>query len=293
MVLIRESELQIADHYLKNRIFSMVHFYVGQELSAAAVAGTVTREDFFFGNHRSHGHFLAKGGRPFSMFAEMLGKPAGCSGGRGGSMHLVDKSVGFMGTSPILGSILPIALGGAWHLKNLKNGNIAVAFVGDGATEEGSFYESLNLAALWKLPILIVIEDNGFAVKSTKTTRRSPLFSMERLTQSLGVDYYEATIADPLAFVDTAFKASGVVRREGKPAVLYARLPREFPHSSPVKGEGPSIGEEAIQEILLHLAHIDEGRALRFETERTAVKELVEQELMAAIQSPDFPLVNS
>ena len=289
MVLIRESETQIADYYLKNKVFSFVHFYVGQELSAAAVGASVTRDDFFFGNHRSHGHFLAKGGRPFAMFAEMLGKPAGCSGGRGGSMHLVDKSVGFMGTSPILGSILPIALGGAWHLKNLKRGNIAVAFVGDGATEEGSFYESMNLAALWGLPVLIVIEDNGFAVKSTHATRRSPLFSMEKLAKSLGVDYFEATISDPVAFIATAFHASGVVKKEGRPVVLHTKIPREFPHSSPVKGEGPSIGEEAIVALLQHLSQIDKEAVLKFEEERLALKDSVEQELIAAIQSPDFP----
>ncbi len=166
MFFLRTAEEKIAEYYFNNKIFSFVHFYIGQEAVAVGVSRHLSLEDRVFGNHRSHGHFLAKGGSLDRMYAEMLGRRTGCARGKGGSMHMLDKTVGFMGSTPILGSAVPIATGSAFQQKMMKEPGITVVYLGDGAAEEGIFYESLNFAALHNLPLVIVLEDNLYSIHS-------------------------------------------------------------------------------------------------------------------------------
>ncbi len=163
MLRIRLFEQRVADLASAGEIRGPVHLYVGQEAVAAGVCLTLTRDDFVLSTHRSHGHFIAKGGDLNGLMAELFGKETGCSKGRGGSMHLVDSSVGYVASVPIVAGTIPVAVGAALSAKLRGSDQVAVAFFGDGATDEGVFYESINLAGLYDLPILFVCENNLFS----------------------------------------------------------------------------------------------------------------------------------
>ena len=184
---IRLVEEKIADLYSEQEMRCPVHLCIGQEAIPVGVSANLQKEDNVLGNHRSHGHYLAKGGNLKTMLAEIYGKATGCCKGMGGSMHLVDLSVNVLGTTPIVGSIIPIAVGAAFSawMKNEKK--VTVIFLGRAATEEGVFFESLNFASLKKLPILFVSEDNLFSVYSPLDDRQPKERDNLSLAKSFGV----------------------------------------------------------------------------------------------------------
>ena len=139
------------------------HLYIGQEAVAVGVCANLRNDDYVFSTHRSHGHYLAKGGDLKALMAELYGKATGCSKGRGGSMHLASPDVGLPGSSAIVAGTIPIAVGVAMSFKMQKKDTISIAFFGDGATNEGAFYESLNFASLKKLPVIFACENNLFS----------------------------------------------------------------------------------------------------------------------------------
>ncbi len=237
MILIRIAEQEIANHYLQNKIMSFVHFYVGQEAVAVGVCDALGKEDRVMGNHRSHGHYLAKGGDLKKMISELLGKENGLARGKGGSMHMIDKSVNFIGTTPILGSVVPLSCGAAFEQKYNKKEGITVAFFGDGAFEEGIVYETLNLANLFKLPLLLVVENNLFAVNSKISDRRSPEYDIEKIVSGFGVSYIKADGNDYEDVFNKTRKLTELVRT-GKPAVLECVAYRHMAHSAPIFDEG-------------------------------------------------------
>ena len=163
MLRIRLFEQRVAELTASGGIGCPVHLYVGQEAIAAGVCAALRTDDYVLSTHRSHGHYIAKGGDLNRLMAELYGKSTGCSRGRGGSMHLVDSSVGYVASVPIVAGTIPIAVGAALSAKLRKSGQVSVGFFGDGATDEGVFYESINLAALYRLPILFVCENNLFS----------------------------------------------------------------------------------------------------------------------------------
>ena len=165
MQLIRQTELALARAHQRGLVHGACHTYVGQEAIAAGVCHHLRREDVVFSTHRGHGHALAKGMEPGELIAELFGKETGCSGGRGGSMHLFKPEIGMMGTSGIVGPCILQACGGGYSFKLLDSDNVAVAFFGDGAVNNGTFHEGLNMAAIWKLPVLFVCENNQFATE--------------------------------------------------------------------------------------------------------------------------------
>lgn len=238
MTLIRMAEQEIADLYLKNKIMSFVHFCVGQEAVAVGVCDALEKNDRVLGNHRSHGHYLAKGGDLKKMICELLGKEEGLAKGKGGSMHMIDKSVGFVGSTPILGSITPIAAGAAFEQKYNKTKGISVGFIGDGASEEGVVYETLNLAALLKLPFLLVVENNLHAVNTRLHERRGENHNIEKIVTGFGVKYLKADGNDYQdVFEKTKVLLDGVRGGEG-PAVLECVTYRHMAHSAPIFDEG-------------------------------------------------------
>lgn len=162
MLKIRLTEDRLAGAILQGEIRCPVHLYTGQEAVAAGVCTHLQEKDYVFGTHRSHGHYLAKGGDLKSMVAELYGKATGCSGGRGGSMHLTSAKLRIF-ISPIVGATIAQAVGAALASSLKGDGAISVSFFGDGATEQGRFYESLNLAALYKLPMLFICENNLYS----------------------------------------------------------------------------------------------------------------------------------
>jgi len=163
MTLIRFSEESLVEPILNGAIKCPVHLYSGQEAIAAGIGAALTENDSVYGTHRSHGHYLAMGGSLREMIAEIFGKSTGCSGGRGGSMHLYAPEKGFQGAAPIVGGTISLAVGAALAHSIRKDGNVAVSYFGDGAVGEGVLYESINLAAVKKLPLIFVCENNLYS----------------------------------------------------------------------------------------------------------------------------------
>jgi TPP-dependent pyruvate/acetoin dehydrogenase alpha subunit len=186
MLRIRRTEEEIARVYPTDVIKSPVHLSIGQEAVAAGVCDTLKREDIVFGSYRGHAMYLAKGGDLPRMIAELYGKVTGCARGKGGSMHLVDVASGVMGTSAVVASTIPNAVGYAYANRLLKRRNVVVSFFGDGATEEGSFYESLNFARLKRLPVVFVCENNGYAIHAP-LKQRQPLANIRERAAVFGI----------------------------------------------------------------------------------------------------------
>ena len=172
MQRIRIAEERIGELVATLEVRTPCHLSIGQEAVPAGVCAVLKLEDSVWGGHRSHGHYLAKGGDLRAMMAEIFGKATGCARGRGGSMHLVDPSHGIFGTVPLVGATIPLAVGAALSAKLRGTEQVAVAFFGDGATDEGHFHESLNLAALSRLPVLFVCENNLYSTHLTLKERR-------------------------------------------------------------------------------------------------------------------------
>lgn len=173
MLRIRRIEETIADRYSEQKMRCPIHLSIGQEGVAVGVSETLKKEDLIMSTHRCHAHYLAKGGDLKKMIAELHGKKTGCCLGRGGSVHLIDLSVGMMGTTPITGSSIPVATGFAFTSQLRNDKKITVSFFGEGATEEGAFAESLNFAILKNLPILFVCENNLYSIYSPLSNRQS------------------------------------------------------------------------------------------------------------------------
>lgn len=229
---IREVELLISEQYSEQIFRCPVHLSVGQEGVAVGVTMRLNPEDKVISTHRSHAHYLAKGGSLFKMFAELMGIQEGCCGGRGGSMHLQDSSVGFMGSIPIVGSSLPISLGLAYSEKMLHSNNIAVAFVGDAVLETGAFYETLNLMALKELPLLLVIEDNGYSTFADKSIRVPKRRETEKIVKGFGISFFSANgdlLKDVLDVCDEVVP----LVRENQPVVLEVNTFRFLEHCGP------------------------------------------------------------
>ncbi|MCA9011033.1 MAG: hypothetical protein KDB01_14885, partial [Planctomycetaceae bacterium] len=165
MCIIRQTEEELARCHQRGLIHGACHTYVGQEAIATGVCAHLTPTDTVFSTHRGHGHALAKGMPPRELMAELFGRVTGCSRGRGGSMHLFSPEIGMMGTSGIVGPCMLQACGGGYSAMLLKNGNVAVAFFGDGAVNNGAFHEALNMASIWKLPTLFICENNQYATE--------------------------------------------------------------------------------------------------------------------------------
>ena len=165
MQVIRQTEEELARCHQRGLIHGACHTYVGEEAIASAVCSHLGTEDVVFSTHRGHGHALAKGMPPKELMAELFGRQTGCSRGRGGSMHLFSPEVGMMGTSGIVGPCILQACGGGYSFKLMKTDHVAVAFFGDGAVNNGAFHEGLNMASIWKLPVLFVCENNQFATE--------------------------------------------------------------------------------------------------------------------------------
>jgi acetoin:2,6-dichlorophenolindophenol oxidoreductase subunit alpha len=163
MIRIRVCEESLVDPIIEGEIRCPCHLCTGQEAMAAGLCASLAEDDYLFGNHRSHGHYLAKGGGMFELVAEIFGRQTGCSRGRGGSMHLIDPVHGILGAAPIVAGTISLAMGAALTSRIRQDGRVTVAFFGDGATGEGVLYECLNFAALKNLPLIFVCENNFYA----------------------------------------------------------------------------------------------------------------------------------
>jgi pyruvate dehydrogenase E1 component alpha subunit len=233
MLRVRMVEEKIAELYPEQEMRCPVHLCIGQEAIAAGVCANLLKKDYLLSGHRSHGHYLAKGGDLKQMLAEIYGKATGCSKGKGGSMHLVDLSAGILGTTPIVAGIIPIATGAAFGAKMKGESNITAVFFGDAATEEGAFFESLNFASLKKLPILFVCENNFFSVYSPLSVRRPKERDNLSLVNSLGIKGDKGDGNNVIEVYELAKKASANIRKGKGPYYLEFETYRWREHCGP------------------------------------------------------------
>ena len=192
MWLIRAFEEKASVLYAERQIVGLLHLGIGQEAVAVGACSWLRNDDFVYGGHRSHGHAIAKGADIDRLMAELAGRASGYCGGKGGSMHIVAKETGFITATGVVGGTIPLALGAAFAAKEKKQGQVAVVFFGDGAGQAGPFHESLNIASLWRLPVIFVCENNGYA----EFTPLSAHTKVERLAQ------HARTYAIPASTVD-------------------------------------------------------------------------------------------
>jgi len=230
MILIRRCEEQLARSHQRGLIHGACHTYVGQEAIAAAVGAHLRKEDVVFSTHRGHGHALAKGLAPRQLFAELFGRATGCSQGRGGSMHLFAPEVGMMGTSGIVGPCILQAAGAGYSFLLLKSDRVAVAFFGDGAVNNGAFHEGLNMAGIWKLPVLFVCENNQYATEVPFAyAAANP--SVANRSASYGITGVNLDGNDALAVYKAAAEAVARARSGEGPTLLECRTYRTRPHA--------------------------------------------------------------
>lgn len=232
MLRIRMVEERIVKEYPGEEMRCPVHLSIGQEAVAAGICANLKKTDFVLSNHRSHGHFLAKGGSLKAMIAEIYGKKTGCTGGRGGSQHLIDLSVNFLGATPIVGETIPIAVGCAFanNYKNRKN--ITVVFFGDGAMEEGTTFESLNFASLRHLPILFICENNLYSVY-THIRDRQPKREIYRLAEAHGLPAFQEDGNEVLKVYRLAKKALSIIKAKSTPVFIEFLTYRYREHVGP------------------------------------------------------------
>lgn len=243
MLLIRRVEEQLIKFYAAGKIYGGVHTYIGEEAVAAGVCAHLRADDTVFSTHRGHGHALAKGVPPAELIAEVLGRATGCSGGRGGSMHLFKPEVGFMGSSGIVGPCITLAAGGAYSAMLLKTKGVSVAFFGDGAVNNGSFHEGLNLAAAWKLPAIFVCENNLYAteVPLSKATANADIASR---ALAYGLPGIAVDGNDALAVHRVAGEAIARARAGGGPTLIECRTYRTRAHAEGMRDAGYRTQEE-------------------------------------------------
>lgn len=232
MLLIRLAEKKIVEVYPTDKIQSPVHLSFGQEGISAGVGLAMKRTDHLYGTYRNHGIYIAKGGDLKKMFAELYGKDTGCARGKGGSMHLVAPDVGLMGCSAIVGSTIPIATGDALASSLQGRERVVVAFFGDGAVDEGVFYESINFAALKNLPIIFVCENNEYAIHS-KVADRHKNTQIYQYGESLGVPGKRFNGNDADEVYETMSEEIEKIRKGSGPVLLEYMTYRWYEHVGP------------------------------------------------------------
>lgn len=227
-LLIRLVENRIIELYPTDRIQSPVHLSIGQEAVAVGVCDALMADDLVFATYRSHGFYIAKGGGLPAMFAELYGRSGGISGGKAGSMHLAAPEVGLMGSSAVVASTIPHAVGAALAFKRRGDRKIAIAVFGDGATEEGVYHESLNFAAVMKVPVLFVCEDNGLAVHSERAARQA--YSLAQHAATFGIASRRVEEGWDMLKIREATLVAAAIVRAGAPFVLEIATSRYKEH---------------------------------------------------------------
>jgi len=232
MLRIRLFEERIVELYPEQEMKCPVHLCIGQEAVAAGVCANLEREDYVFSNHRGHGHCLAKGSGMKPLMAEFYGRVTGCSRGKGGSMHLVDVERGILGTSAIVGGGIPMGVGAALASVLKGDGRVTVVFFGDGAYDEGAFFESFNFAALKKLPVVFVCENNFYATNSHQSARQ-PVCGISSSAAAFGAPGSCVDGNDVVSVFKASKEAVERARRGKGPSLIEARTYRWKGHVGP------------------------------------------------------------
>ncbi len=276
MLKIRKVQLKIAERYHEDEMKTPVHLCIGQEAVAVGVCANLNVNDYVFTTHRGHGHYIAKGGDVKAMIAELYNRETGCSKGRGGSMHLIDTSVGLLGTSSIVGGCIPIATGAALGSVLQKKNRVSVAFFGDAAVEEGVLYESINFAMLKKLPVVYVCENNLYSVFSHLSKRQFKDDIYHRF-EGLSIPGYRVDGNNVIEVCQIAKEAIDNARRGGGPSFMECRTYRLKDHHG--TGSGVEVGYRTQQEVDQWAARCPVRNFERF---------LIEQNIITTSEIGDF-----
>ncbi|MFQ5873420.1 MAG: pyruvate dehydrogenase (acetyl-transferring) E1 component subunit alpha [Dehalococcoidia bacterium] len=296
MLLIRRFEEKAAEMYMRGKIGGFLHLYIGEEAIAAGVMTTLKPDDYIVSHYREHGHALARGIEPRRVMAELFGRATGTSKGKGGSMHLFDASRGFLGGYAIVGAMMPIATGLGLASQMQKNDRVTVCFFGDGAVNQGEFHESLNLAALWNLPVVFFCENNGYGMgtpvdktfSGTDISRLAERYDMHCCEKVNGMDVFDV--------IRTSQQAVDRARRGEGPSFIEAITYRFRGHSMADPLDYRNKAEEREwrkrDPILILRRHLEEQELLS--TEELAemqreVDEVIEDAVRFADESPVPP----
>ena len=230
MMLIRRFEEKAGEMYAMGKIGGFLHLSIGEEAVAVGSISILRSDDYAISTYREHGHCLAKGSDPKRVMAELYGRRDGLSKGKGGSMHLFDKTVNFLGGHAIVGAHLPLAAGVGFAIKYREEDQVVLCFFGDGAVPEGEFHEAMNLCALWKLPVVFVCENNRYAM-GTSLERALAQTEIYKFGQTYGMPCEPVDGMDVLAIRDTLGRAVERARADGTPSLIEARTYRFRGHS--------------------------------------------------------------
>jgi pyruvate dehydrogenase E1 component alpha subunit len=297
MLLIRRFEEKSAEMYALAKIAGFLHLYIGEEAVAVGAIAALRPDDYAISAYRDHGHCLAKGSDPRAVMAELFGKATGLCKGKGGSMHLMDAERRFMGGYAIVGGHLPLAAGLAFAVKYRKSDQVVLCFFGEGALPSGQTHEALNLAALWKLPVIFICENNRYAM-GTPITRGIALYTeITETARSYGIEGEEVDGMDVLAVRDRMRDVVAKVRSSPRPYFIEARTYRFMGHSMADPSHGhyrtkDEVEAERKRDPLLRLRQTMLERSAATEAEFDLmdrdIEEVVDQAVRFADESP-FP----
>jgi pyruvate dehydrogenase E1 component alpha subunit len=295
MKLVRRFEERAAEAYAQGRIGGFCHLYIGQEAVATGAIAALRDDDYLFASYREHAHALVRGTPARAVMAELFGKAGGCSGGKGGSMHLFDAARHFLGGHAIVGSHIPLAAGAAFAIKSRGTDQVAVCFFGEAAVNIGAFHETLNMAALWGLPTIFICENNRYGM-GTALERAAAVYDIAHRACSYDMASEIADGMDVLAMLDVTARAVERAREEKLPTLVEARTYRYMGHSMADPIHGHYRTKEELEEQKTHDPIEQLGRRLRdadligpeeLDAMTRAVEDEVDDAVRFADESPD------
>jgi pyruvate dehydrogenase E1 component alpha subunit len=292
MVEIRFFEERVFDLYAQNLVPGTIHLYAGEEAVAVGVCAALERDDYITSTHRGHGHCIAKGADLKRTMAEILGKKTGYCKGKGGSMHIADFSIGMLGATAVVGAGIPIAVGAGLSIKLRKTRQVVACFFGEGASNQGTFHEGINMASIWKLPVIFICENNLYAMG----TRQSRVMNIENIADratAYGIPGVVVDGNDVLAVYEATVKAVERARKGEGPTLIECKTYRHKGHSrvDPAKYRPKEEVEEWLakdpikrfKEKLLQEGAITEAEIQQIERELSAE---IEEAVKFAMESP-------
>jgi pyruvate dehydrogenase E1 component subunit alpha len=298
MMLIRRFEEKAAENYALGKIGGFLHLYIGQEAVAVGATSVLRPDDYAISHYREHGHCLAKGSDPRRVMAELFGRRDGLSRGKGGSMHLFDKSTNFLGGHAIVGAHLPLAAGVAFGIKYEGRDRVIVCYFGEGAVPQGEFHESMNLAALWRLPVIYLCENNRYAM-GTPVERALAEPNIWRFAQTYGIPGEAVDGMDVLAVREVVGRAVARARRDREPTLVEARTYRFRGHSmrdpaGAIYRTRDEVEREKLRDpiVLFRQRCLTEGALTEADVKAIEkdVNDLVDEAVAFADASPEPPL---
>ena len=247
MLRIRRIEEEIERRYCEDEMKSPIHLVIGQEATSVGACAALYQQDLVYCGHRTHGHYLAKGGSLKKMMSELYCRLDGCAGSRGGSMHLFDKSTGMAGSSAIVAGSIPIAAGAALSFQILKQDHVSMAFFGDAATEEGACWEAINFSTLRKLPVIFFCENNFFSVCSSLEVRQPPMVKIFEKAKGFGLPSVQVDGTNVLKIFEATQEAVDRARNGGGPTFIEAPVYRWRGHGG--AGDDSATGYRDLKEV--------------------------------------------